>query len=159
MKKISLILSSMAIAAVAVLSSCGNNSAVQKNETAAETTVETTVADPGYVRSGVYELKADELLDFTGIDHPVVVDFSATWCGPCNAFKPTFEKMAEKYNGKVEFIAVDVDRCPEVAKKFEAKAIPFVLFVAPDGTINSNVGLMEEAALEEAIQNLINAKK
>ncbi|MEE0975012.1 MAG: hypothetical protein UH853_04780, partial [Muribaculaceae bacterium] len=74
MKKISLILSSMAIAAVAVLSSCGNNSAVQKNETAAETTAETTVADPGYVRSGVYELKADELLDFNGIDHPVIVD-------------------------------------------------------------------------------------
>lgn len=158
MKKISLILSSMAIAAVAVLTSCGNNSAVQKNESA-ESTVETRYADPGYVRSGVYELKADESLDFNGIDHPVVVDFSATWCGPCKAFKPVFEKMAEKYNGKVEFIAVDVDCCPEVAKTFDAKAIPFVLFVSPDGTINSNVGLMDETALEEAIQNLINAQK
>ena len=158
MKKISLILSGMAIAAVAILSSCGNNSAVQKSENADES-AETTIADPGYVRSGVYELKADELLDFNGIDHPVVVDFSATWCGPCKNFKPTFEKMAEKYNGKVEFIAVDVDRCPEVANKFEVSAIPFVLFVSSDGTINSNVGLMDEAALEEAITNLINAQK
>ena len=65
MKKISLILSGMAIAAVAILSSCGNNSAVQKSENADES-AETTIADPGYVRSGIYELKADELLDFNG---------------------------------------------------------------------------------------------
>lgn len=157
MKKISIILSSIAISAVAMLSSCGNNSAVQKNENAEATTE--TIDSPEYVRSGVYELKADEILDFEGIDHPVVVDFNATWCGPCKAFRPTFEKMAEKYNGKVEFIAVDVDRCHEVAEKFGAKAIPFILFVTPDGKISSNVGLMDEVAFEEAIQNLVNTKK
>ena len=107
----------------------------------------------------VINLTNENYESFINTDTPVVVDFWATWCGPCNNFKPTFVKMAEKYNGKVEFIAVDVDRCPEVAKKFEANSIPFVLFVSPDGTINSNVGLMDETALEEAIQNLINAQK
>lgn len=152
----------MAIASVALLSSCsGKDSAVAKSENAdAETTQQQQkAADPGYVRSGVYELQADEILDFKDISHPVVIDFSATWCGPCKAFKPTFEKMAEKYNGQIEFIAVDVDRCPEVAKQFEANAIPFVVFRASDGTTSSNVGVMDEAAFEKAIQKMLSVKE
>lgn len=154
MKKINIILSSIAVAAVAVFGSCSNSgkdSAVTKAPDS-ETT-ETT----GFVRSGVYHLASDEILDFTqGVGHPVVVDFNATWCGPCKTFEPTFTAMAEKYDGKIEFISVDVDQCPEVAKAFEVQGIPHILFVTADGKISSHVGLMSEAEFEGMLQNLLN---
>jgi thioredoxin-like negative regulator of GroEL len=63
--------------------------------------------------------------------------------------------MAEKYSGQIQFISVDVDRCPEVANAFEVQSIPFILFVSPDGKIDSHVGMMEEADFDAKLQNLL----
>lgn len=155
MKKIKLFLAASAVIAMASLASCAGSSkesAVQNDSVAVANGAE----ERAVWRSGVYELQAGEILDFSrNVNHPVVVDFNATWCGPCQAFKPTFEEMAKKYDGQIEFISVDVDRCPESAKAFDVSGIPHILFVATDGSISSNVGLMTPEEFESALQKLL----
>lgn len=76
---------------------------------------------------------------------PTVIDFNATWCGPCQRFAPIFEETANEYRGKAIFISVDVDNSPELARLFEVSAIPQVTILLPDGSVKSNVGFMEKS--------------
>lgn len=61
-------------------------------------------------------------------DIPVLVDFFATWCGPCGALSPIIEEIAEEYAGKVKVGKVDVDEQPALARKFRVMSIPALLF-------------------------------
>lgn len=106
--------------------------------------------------SSVIELAAGESLDFVGpLSTPIVVDFNATWCGPCKQFKPIFDVMAEKYDGKVRFISVDVDKCPKVANQYQVQSIPTILFVSTDCNVSRSVGFMSESDFEEAIKAML----
>ncbi|POY72563.1 thioredoxin [Rhodotorula taiwanensis] len=53
-----------------------------------------------------------------------VIDFHAVWCGPCKAIAPVYQKLAGQYAGRVQFLKVDVDQVPDVAQKFNVKAMP-----------------------------------
>ena len=59
---------------------------------------------------------------------PVVVDFGATWCGPCKKVEPFIEELSEEYAGKVVAVKCDVEECPGTAAKFGIMNIPTVLF-------------------------------
>ena len=76
---------------------------------------------------------------------PIVIDFSATWCGPCQRFAPIFEEVAKELKGKAIFMSVDVDNSPQAARQFEVSAIPQLSILYPDGTVTSTVGFMEKA--------------
>ncbi len=102
------------------------------------------------------ELGENDILEFDGpIPAPVVVDFSASWCGPCKQMHPIFDKLAKKYNGQVRFIYVDVDKAPQLAKQYGIDAVPTLLFVNTKGEINRQVGALSEEALEGAVQAII----
>jgi thioredoxin len=60
---------------------------------------------------------------------PVIIDFSAPWCGPCRAFAPTFAAAARDYAGKVKFVHIDVDASPDLAAKFGVSRIPTIAFM------------------------------
>lgn len=77
-------------------------------------------------------------------DKPLVIDFSATWCGPCQRFKPTFHQVAEEYAAKATFATADVDECTDLSTKYKIESIPFVLILNPDGSSASQTGLMTE---------------
>lgn len=79
--------------------------------------------------------------DLPQTDKIMVLDFNATWCGPCKKFAPTFEAVAKANVGKALFISIDIDSCSEIANKFGVQSIPHVAFVQPDGTVNSYVGI------------------
>lgn len=79
---------------------------------------------------------------------PLVIDFTATWCGPCQQFKPTFHKVAEKYADKATFASADVDICTDLAQKYKIESIPYLLIINTDGTTASNMGKMSEAEFE-----------
>ncbi|MDE6121609.1 MAG: thioredoxin family protein [Duncaniella dubosii] len=86
---------------------------------------------------------------------PTVIDFSATWCGPCRRFAPIFEETAKEYKGKAIFMSVDVDNSPETARQFEVSAIPQVSILMPDGTITSTVGFMEKDQFVDFISKAV----
>ena len=64
-------------------------------------------------------------------ERPVVVDFWATWCGPCRMVAPELEKLAEKYEGAVDVVKVDVDANPRLSQAFNILSIPTIAFFQP----------------------------
>lgn len=90
---------------------------------------------------------------------PAVVDFYATWCGPCKMTAPILEKLAVEYKGKVDFYKVDIDRERELAETFGIQSIPTFLFIPAKGKPTFQMGAMQKRDFEEIIDTeLLNQK-
>lgn len=63
-----------------------------------------------------------------GAKVPVLVDFSATWCGPCKALAPTIEKVAGEYKTRMEVYKVDIEQAPQSSEAFEISSVPTCIF-------------------------------
>jgi thioredoxin 1 len=85
----------------------------------------------------------------------LVVDCWASWCGPCRALAPIFERLADRYQGKVTFVKMDCDKNPELVTQYEIMAIPTILFFK-DGELNDTVvGLVDESELDDHVKKLL----
>jgi thioredoxin 1 len=82
-------------------------------------------------------------------DKPVVVDFWATWCGPCKMVAPEMEKIAEKYAGSVDVVKVDVDANPRLSQTFGIMSIPTIAFFRPGAQPMGVVGFRPMEQLEQ----------
>eukprot|EP00741_Cyanophora_paradoxa_P021903 tig00021428_g21143.t1 len=71
-------------------------------------------------------------------DAPVVIDFSASWCGPCRTVAPMFEKMSTEFPG-VKFAKVDIDECQELALQYSVSAVPTFTFLVNGKQVESQV--------------------
>jgi len=88
-------------------------------------------------------------------DRPVLVDFSATWCGPCKRLEPIVHEIAESYDGRLKVVKVDVDQARTVAAKYGVMSVPTVVLVK-DGTVKDQViGLLSKQALSERIDKVL----
>lgn len=88
----------------------------------------------------------DEALKHSGL---VVVDFFATWCGPCKMIAPLLQKFSEEYP-QVKFVKLDVDQLPEVAQQYEVTAMPTIFFIK-NGTVVEKVLGAQPQAIKQAL--------
>jgi len=82
----------------------------------------------------------------------VLVDFFATWCGPCSVLGPILERVAEEFKEKIVLIKADVDKFPINAQKFGVDRIPMVILFKDGKPVDSFVGLMPENNIKEWIK-------
>ena len=75
---------------------------------------------------------------------PYVLDFSATWCGPCKKIGPILKDLAAEYDGKVNVGFCDVDECEELTGKFGIRNVPTVLFFKNGEIVNKQVGAVSK---------------
>jgi len=88
----------------------------------------------------------------TNSDKAVFVDFWATWCGPCSVVAPIVEELAKEYQGKVNFVKVDVDQNKELASKYNIFSIPTLVIFRNGQLVSQAAG----AVSKESIRNYIN---
>ena len=136
-----------------VLAACGGN--------ASEGTATADAATPAAAKTAVKTQKSPVIVLEAGQQLPVadgklmVIDFNATWCGPCRKFAPHFDKVAEKYSSKAKFVRVDVDKLPQLAAMYGVQGIPTVIYISPDGTVDQSVGYMTEAEFDARVAGLL----
>lgn len=83
---------------------------------------------------------------------PVLVDFWATWCGPCKTLGPILEKLAGEYNGAFELAKVDVDKEQEIAAAFQIRSVPTVFLVKGGQIVDGFPGAVPEGQLREFLK-------
>ena len=86
---------------------------------------------------------------------PVLVDFWATWCGPCRLLSPVVDKLAEKYAGKMNVVKCNVDESSDIPMKFGIRNIPTLLFFKNGEMVDRLVGAVPQAEIEKKIEALI----
>jgi thioredoxin 1 len=100
----------------------------------------------------VADLEKNKDWKFLG-NKPTIIDFYATWCGPCKRLSPIMEQLAKEYNGKVQFYKVDVDKERELATMFGIQSIPSILFIPKKGKPIMAQGALPKAELKKTIDS------
>ena len=88
-------------------------------------------------------------------DQPVVLDFGATWCGPCQMVAPIIDELAKEYEGKVVIGKCDVDQDQDLPGRFGVRNIPTIIFVKGGEVVEKKVGAQSKDTLKKSIEGLL----
>jgi thioredoxin 1 len=89
---------------------------------------------------------------------PVLVDFYADWCGPCRMLAPALERLATEFAGRIKIVKVNVDREAELASQYQVESIPMLVVIANGEIIGQAAGLVGEADLRSALNQIAPVK-
>ena len=88
-------------------------------------------------------------------DRPVLVDFSAAWCGPCKKLEPIVDQIAGDYDGRLKVVRIDVDKARKTAAKFAVMSVP-TLVLFQNGKVRDQVtGVVPKRAIAERVDNVL----
>lgn len=82
---------------------------------------------------------------------PVLVDFSATWCGPCQKIAPIVDELAAEYSGRVKVASIDVDNNQEIATRFGIMSVPTLMIIKNGEIINKWIGFTSKQTMMDAL--------
>ena len=92
------------------------------------------------------------------VSKPAIVDFYASWCGPCRAISPVLEELAKEYGDKIVIYKVDVDASRDIAQAFGIRSIPAVLFIPMKGEAQMTVGGRSKEDFKKQIDTILLGK-
>ena len=86
---------------------------------------------------------------------PVLVDFSAVWCGPCQMMGPVLEQLSAEYEGKAKVLKVDIDESADLAMKYQIMSVPNMIFFKEGKPVDVVVGAVPAPYLKEKLDKLV----
>lgn len=86
---------------------------------------------------------------------PVLVDFTATWCGPCRAIAPVIDVLAGEYQGRAKFAKVDVDESPSTASRYGVRGVPTLLIIKGGQVVDQQVGAAPKARITALLERAL----
>ena len=143
----------IAIATILItLASCGNAGAQNDKKTEKKTgSVKELNADS--FSATVYDVTKTDL-KYLG-DKPAIVDFTATWCGPCQRIAPILEELAKEYDGQIVIYKVDIDKNRQLAQAFNVSSIPAILYIPLTDEPVMTVGSRDKSKFENEIETIL----
>ena len=144
----------VALGAAIMITSCGNAGARNAED-----------ASQGKKTKAVVELNSDDFnklvydMNMEGVEYlgtlPAIVDFTSTWCGPCQRIAPVLDELAAEYNGQIVIYKVDIDKERELAKAFNISSIPAVLYIPLEGEPVITIGSRGKEKFKKEIETIL----
>lgn len=97
----------------------------------------------------------EQFASILNTDKPVLVDCSASWCGPCRLLAPRVDEIANEYEGRAVVCKMDVEECPDLATQFSIRSVPTVLFFKNGEVKDKSVGLVDKSTLTDKLDALM----
>ena len=157
----------MGVLSALILAACGGaseaRSAQNENQQKEQQSKTTTVMKPIHLTKAEFLKK---VVDYEGNptewkylgEKPAIIDFYASWCGPCKRVAPILDELAAEYGDKIDIYKIDTEQEQELAAAFGIRSIPTLLFVPMDGKPQMVQGAIGKADFEKIIQEVLLAK-
>lgn len=147
----------IAVMAIFITTSCSFARSEKENNletTKTETKMKTIHLTKEEFLTKVFNYETSTEWKYLG-DKPALIDFYASWCGPCKALAPVLEELAAEYGDQIYIYKINTEEEQELAAAFNIRSIPTLLFIPLEGQPQMSMGAMPKNSLKEAIDKVL----